>query len=119
MDNKCFVIDTNAILDHIHSLKKYKKVLLTHVLREIEKHKVSKNYELAFRAREVSRYIRENQNEFIFDGRTYDGSEIGDRLYEDNNIIKACLENEYGLITGDALLIFQAKAYDIEVIDID
>lgn len=119
MRDKYFVVDTNALINHIQNLREYKKVLLTHILRELEKCKKSNNPYLAYKARVASRYIKDHEDEFVFDGKTYDGSEIGDRYYEDNNIIKACIENNYGLITGDVLLRFQAKAYNIDVIDID
>lgn len=119
---KKYIVDTNALIDHLHDLDGYSLVLLNHVLRELEKHKSSKNNELAYKAREVSRFIRKNEDKFIFDGKDYDGSDYGDNKYEDNNILKACTTvrgNEvYGLITGDSLLRYRAKSLDIEVMDV-
>lgn len=119
--SKLYAVDTNVVLNNIESLQDYKIVLLSHVLRELEKHKSSKNKELAYNARQVSRYIKENENKFEFDSKDYDGSLLhGDysQRYEDNNILMACYENGYGLITEDVLLRYKAKGHGIEVLDI-
>jgi predicted ribonuclease YlaK len=121
MDNY-FVPDTNVLLDSIKSLQDYKLVLLSHTLRELDKHKSSHNDELAYRARKAVRYIKDNKNKFKFDAKDYNGFELGkdyDDAYQDNNILAACVENQYGLITNDVLLQYKAEGFGLEVVDLD
>lgn len=117
--DKHFVVDTNILLKDMEVIQKYNIVLLSHTLRELDKHKSSHRGELAYRARCATRYIKNNRDEFLFDMKDYDGSDIGDKSYEDNNIIKACLENNYGLLTNDVLMGFKAEGLNIEVIEVD
>ena len=119
---KYYVADTNVLLDSIEQLQGYKVVLLSHTLRELEKHKSSRNFQLAYKARKASRFIKENIEQFYFDSKDYDGSLLGSdysKDYEDNNIIRACVEKGYGLITKDVLLQFKAKSFGIEMIDLN
>jgi predicted ribonuclease YlaK len=121
MDNY-FVPDTNVLLDSIESLQDYKLVLLSHTLRELDKHKSSHNDELAYRARKAVRYIKDNKDKFKFDAKDYNGFELGrdyDDTYQDNNILAACVENQYGLITNDVLLAFKAEGFGLEVVSLD
>lgn len=118
--SKLYVADTCIFLDEIESLQEYKVVVLSHVLRELEKHKGNnRDQELAYKAREAVRYIRENKDKFVFDMKDYDGSEYGDNKYEDNNILKGIVENNYSLITKDYLLAMKAKGLGVEVIELD
>lgn len=121
--SKLWVADTNVLLDEIESLEGYKIVLLSHTLRELEVIKATRNNEeLKFQARRATRYIKENINNFHFDIKDYNGSELGKNFsntYEDNNILSACKQNSYGIITKDILLQYKAKGLGIEVIDID
>jgi PhoH-like ATPase len=120
--DKLYVCDTNVLLDSIESLQDYNIVLLSHTLRELDKHKSSHNDDLAFRARKAVRYIKENRDKFIFDLNNYDGSTLGENFtntYQDDNILAACLSNQYGIITKDVLLQFKAEGFDLEVIDLD
>ena len=122
MVEKLWVCDTNILLDSIETTNKYKVVLLSHVLRELEKHKMSHREDLAYKARKTTRYIKNNTDRFVFDAKNYNGSELGRDFtdnYEDDNILKACVDNNYGLITSDILLQFKAKGLGIEVVDID
>lgn len=116
---KKFAVDTNILIDHFAELEEYQVVLLGHVLRELDKHKSNsgRNPELAYKARRVVRYIKENKDKFIFDTRDYDGSSFGDNVYEDNRILAAVVENQYSLITNDVLLGFRAEGMGIEVIE--
>lgn len=117
--DKIFVADTNVLLDSIENLQDYKIALLSSTLREIEKHKSSNKEDLKFRARQVSRYIRDNRDKFHIDAKDYDGSKLGrdyDNTYEDNNILQACVSNGYGLITNDVLLGYKGEGFDLEVI---
>lgn len=118
--DKKYVCDTNILLDNIEISNEYKTVLLSSTLRELEKHKISRNEELAYKSRKVVRHIKNNKENFAFDVKEYDGSELGEDFtneYEDDNILKACLDNDYGLVTGDVLLQIKAVGFDIKVID--
>lgn len=119
---KPFVADTNVLLGDIESLTDYKIVLLSHTLRELDKHKSSHNDDLAYRARKAVRYIKDNKDKFVFDVRDYDGSILGtdfQNTYQDNNILAACVQNQYGIITKDVLLQYKAEGFDLEVVDLD
>jgi PhoH-like ATPase len=110
------------MLDSIESLQDYKIVLLSHTLRELDKHKSSTNEDLAYRARKAVRYIKQNKEKFKFDLKNYNGSELGIDFtsnYQDDNILKACVDNQYGIITKDILLQYKAEGFGIEVIDLD
>jgi PhoH-like ATPase len=120
--DKYFVPDTNVLLDSIEDLKDYKLVLLSHTLRELDKHKSSHNDELAFRARKAVRYIKDNKDKFTFDAKDYNGFELGkdyDDVYQDNNILAACVQNQYGLISNDVLLTYKAEGFGLEVLSLD
>lgn len=113
-----YVCDTNILLDYIEKLHDYKVVLLSHTLRELEKHKSSHKEELKMRAREVSRYINDNRGLFHIDAHNYDGRSLGDQFtntYEDDNILAACVRNKYYLITDDVLLKFKAEGLGLNV----
>lgn len=115
---KPFVADTNYLLDYSHQIlhQDYPIVILSHVLRELDKHKMSSKGDLAFKARRVTRLIKANKDRFIIDLNTYDGSEIGgDNRYEDENILACCIKNGYGLITGDLLLSLKAEGHLVSV----
>lgn len=117
--DKLYAVDTNILLDGIEGLKEYKIVLLSSTLRELEKHKSSRNEDLKFRARQITRYIRDNRDLFKIDTKDYDGSKLGqdyDNTYQDNNILFACVSNKYGLITNDVLLGYKAEGFELEVI---
>ena len=119
---KLYVADTNIILDYIEQLDEYKIVLTSHVLRELEKHKSSKYEDLKYRARVVSRYIKDNIEKFEFDAKDYNGFELGadyDYRYEDNNILACCVKNNYSLISNDVLLTYKAKGFGIETISFE
>lgn len=122
MEERLYVCDTNVLLDTIEKLKDYKIVLLSHTLRELDKHKSSKDEDLAFRARKAVRYIKENRDMFVFDLKNYNGSELGKDFssdYQDDNILMACIQNQYGIITKDVLLQYKAEGFHVEVIDFD
>lgn len=117
-----YVVDTNILLTDIERLEDYNVVLLSSTLRELDKHKSSRNDDLAFRARKAVRYIKENKDKFLFDLHLYDGSELGKDFsfeYQDDNILKACVDNQYGIITRDVLLQYKAEGFGVEVVDFD
>lgn len=120
-----WVADTNILLDNIEELSNYNIVLLSHTLRELDKHKGSHRKDLAYKARKTTRYIKYNREKFAFDTENYNGSELGRDYtdkYEDDNILAACLSNssgeKYGLITSDILLQFKAEGLGIDIIDL-
>jgi PhoH-like ATPase len=119
---KLFVADTNVLLDNIESLNEHNVVLLSHTLRELDKHKSSTNGELAYKARKAVRYIRNNKEKFTFDLKNYNGDELGkdfSNSYQDDNILKACVDNQYGVITNDILLQYKSEGFGIDVKELD
>jgi len=119
--DKLYLIDTNILLENPEIINTYKSVIISQVIRELEKHKLSNNGDLAYKARRATRYIDENCDKVIFDFKDYKVKfdENADPQYVDNQIIQACLDNGYGLITNDLLLKFKAKGYRIEVSEIN
>jgi predicted ribonuclease YlaK len=117
--DKLYLIDTNILLENPEIINTYKSVILSHVIRELEKHKISNNSDLAYRARRATRYIDENCDKVLFDFKDYKVKfdENADPQYVDNQIIQACLDSGYGLITNDLLLKFKARGYGIEIIE--
>jgi PhoH-like ATPase len=119
---RLYVADTNVILKDIEKLGDYKVVLLSHTLREMDKHKSSKDADLSYRARKAVRYIKQNKEMFVFDLKNYRGSDLGEDFssdYQDDNILKACVDNQYGIITKDILLQYKAEGFGLEVVDLD
>lgn len=118
--NKLYVVDTNVLLNNKEFTESYSVVLLSHVLHELESHSISTHRELAYNSRIVTRYIKNNKDRFTFDTKSYIGSELGEGYsasYQDDNILKACLDNGYGLITEDVLLQMKSEGLGIETID--
>jgi predicted ribonuclease YlaK len=118
---KLWICDTNALLTDLEKLGNYKIVLLSHTLRELDKHKGSPNRELGFRARNATRFINTHRDKFVFDVKDYNANEIigddYDNSYADNKILACAVKNQYGLITNDILLKFKAEAFGVETID--
>lgn len=117
-----YVADTNVLLDSLESLNDYNVVLLSHTLRELDNHKSSHKDELAYNARKAVRYIKQNKDKFKFDVRDYDGSVLGDNFdnrYQDNNILAACVSENYGIITSDILLQYKAKGFEIDIVELE
>ncbi|MEK5036320.1 PhoH family protein [Paenibacillus sp. FSL R7-0302] len=117
-----YVVDTNVLLDKLEVLVGHEVVILSHVLRELDKHKSNRDKpDLAFRARKAVRHIEANQDKFVFDLKDYvwDVDDQHEAGYVDNMIIQACVESGYGLITEDVLLKFKAKGYNIPLINLD
>lgn len=123
-NDKYYLVDTNAFISNLDDIKKYKKVVLGGVLRELDKLKGSRNEELSFRAREATRYIKENIDMLHFDLRDYNAEEILGKEFEnsyvDNRIIACLHENpNYALLSNDVLLTLKAKAIGAEVAELD
>lgn len=113
------LVDTNYLLDVPQIIEKYNCVLLSHVLRELEGHKLNKNESIAYKARLATRYLKENIGKVKFDLNDYEAVYGFEQDYTDNKIITACLENGYSLLTRDLLLEQKALAFGINVIDDD
>lgn len=117
-----YIADTNVLLDKLDALDGYDIVILSHVLRELDKHKSNRDKpELAYQARRATRFIKENRDRFTFDLKDYkwvtdDQHESG---YVDNMIIQACLDNGYGLITDDLNLEMKAEGYGIPFLSLE
>ena len=116
-----YVADTNVLLELPASLNKYNLVITSMVLRELEKHILSHNQDLAYKARRAVRYIREKESELEFDVYDYAVS-LGDGYnpdYVDNQILQCCIQRKLGLITNDILLCLKAKSFGVEVISLE
>ena len=121
-DEALWVCDTNILLRNVESLNDYKIIILSHTLRELEKHKISHREELAFQSRRATRYINNNREKFKFDLNGYSGSKLGEDFtdeYEDDNILQACVVNNYNLLTNDLLLQLKAEGLGIKVRSLD
>ncbi|MFI2856812.1 PhoH family protein [Paenibacillus sp. JSM ZJ436] len=116
---KRVLVDTNILLDGFKINSGYKYVVLSHVNRELDKHKVHGDGELKYKSRNAVRFIENNIDNFEFDIKdynvTFDNS--FDNNYTDNKIIQACLDNGYSLCTHDLLLKQKARMYGIELVE--
>lgn len=124
---KYFVLDTNIALSSnvsfLDVIDKYNIVVTSHLLRELEKIEFnSEKYgSRSFQAREVRRKFKANKDKAYLDLKDYKWKENNDydSYYEDNRILQACIDNNYGLITFDGLLAEKAQLYGIEWLDIE
>lgn len=119
-----YVVDTNTLLDDLGLLEDKEVVILSHVLRELEKHKGNRDKrDLAFKARRATRWIKERKEaelvHFDLQDYTWNSEDPYENTYVDNMIVKACLVRGYGLITGDVLLQLKAEGYGIKLIESD
>lgn len=118
------VIDTNLLLNNPDVIDLYDNVvILSHVMHELEIHKVSTKRDLAYSSRQVTRKLKHNKEKVKFDLKEYrfknlNPNEYDDR-YEDNYILEACLQSGYALATGDMLLQMKAEGLGIEIVDVE
>lgn len=117
-----FVVDTNTLLDDLGFLEDKEIVILSHVLRELEKHKGNREKrDLAYKSRRAVRWIKDKKDNnlvhFDLKDYTWDLGDPYENTYVDNMIIKACLERGYGLITNDVLLQFKAEGFGIKMLE--
>lgn len=112
------LIDTNVLLEGFQIEEGNTYVLLSHVNRELEKHKTYGNEDLKFKARQAVRFIEDNKENFYFDIKDYKVSfeKEADDQYTDNKIVQACIDNTYKLMTNDVFLRHKAEAYGIELV---
>lgn len=115
-----YVLDTNALIENLNALPMDKEyVVPSMVLRELDKLKNSENHHLSSKVRKAIKWLVKNQSKIDFDLKDYtvEFSVDVDKDYADNKIIQCCLDNGYGLITNDLLLMLKAKGLGIEVME--
>lgn len=118
---KKYVVDTNVVLNNISALNPNEVVVTTMLLREIEKHKSSRSSDLAYRARVAQNWLELYKDILSYDTKPYRLRELlkrgdYDEQYVDNQFLECLLQNpDYGLITEDMLLGIQARAFKVEV----
>jgi len=112
-----YIVDTNVILNNPNIIERKDIVILSSVIRELEKHKSSHKPDLSYRARKTTRLINLYKDGLTFDLKdyTFNLNEEFDKQYFDNSIIQACHDNGYGIITDDILLRFKAEGFNIPV----
>jgi len=102
------LIDTNILLDDPDVLMQCSKaVICLPVLEELDRLKISHNNDVAYKAREAIRKLKESHIELDID-------EI-DLEKTDNRILNYALRHGYRLLTNDLNLQLKAKAVGVEV----
>lgn len=125
MKERYYLVDTNVFLDSIDIIDNYNIVVSSHVIRELEKHKSqTRDKGLQASARHAVRKILEKRRDnsaIMIDLKDYsfDINDTYDADYVDNKLIQACVENDYGIITYDGLLILKAEMYNIPIIELN
>lgn len=102
-------------------IDEYDCVILSHVLRELDKFKGEMGSLRGKQARDASKYLEENDHKIEVDIKdyTFDLNKVFDPDYTDNKILQACVENGHGLITGDLLMKRKAQGWNIPLIKIE
>lgn len=119
------VCDTETFIDNANNLSfldEYNVVVTGTVLAELEKHKISRDRDLAYRARQVVRHIKDNEDKVTIDINTYDVEGMGESFNSDlwdDRILACCYYGNHGLITGDFLLQIKARGLGIECISLE
>ena len=111
-----YVVDTSTLLRTPDVVSKYDCVITAPVLRELEKHKLSRDEGLKFQVREATRALIDSSVEVDWKDYTFSLNDEFDPQYNDNKLLQACINNGYGLITDDLLLRLKAKGFGIEVV---
>jgi predicted ribonuclease YlaK len=114
-----YVIDTNCLLRHPEVIGKYNVVVLSHVLRELEKLKLNKDDGLRQLVARACDYLEDADVEYDLKDYVFDLNDVFDPTYADNMILKACVENGYGIITKDRLLRLKARGLGVSIVDLD
>lgn len=122
-EKQFYVVDTNVLLNYLEVLENYPLVVTSHVLRELEKiESMSWKYgEQSFRARQARRMIKSKKDKIHLDLKDYvwDIDNDFDSGYEDNRILKACIENGYGIITFDGLMAEKAQLHNVPFLNVE
>jgi predicted ribonuclease YlaK len=123
-----YIVDTNVFFENIEDIKEYNIVALSHVYRELDVFKSRKSRisnmdeinKMALLARIAVRYLAdpENQHKITRDLKDYKWTlnTTQDGSYVDNLIIQAAVENGYGVISNDQLVIEKCRGYNIPYI---
>lgn len=118
-DVKKYVIDTNSLINNPYIMEEYNVVLTSLVLREIEKLELKKSDGvLQLGIRVAKRLVESKYNDGtleIVDVDDFGSLDGYDTDYVDNRIIYYALENNYGIISDDRLLIFKATGLGIDI----
>ena len=118
------VIDTNIFIENLEGLKdrvdkisgdsaEETFVVITTVLEELDNLKMSKNEDVAYRARRALNYIEDYEDCFEFYV-----SENEDITKADNIILDFCKVNNYCIATYDRAMRIKSHVRDIDVINI-
>ena len=110
-----YAIDTNVLLDRPEIVLQEQCVMLACNLRELEK--LKRDPHIGFKARRCARFLEEANGTLTYDLKDYvfGQNTTFSQVYVDNQVIQACIDNRYGLITEDILLKQKARAYNLEV----
>lgn len=111
-------VDTNVLLRRLDALEGLDIVISAHVLRELEHHTKSNNPQLAWQARKAKRWIRDNNVKLDLIDYNFNLNQEFDPSYVDNKLIQMCVENNYGLITNDIILLAKAEGFEIPHIEL-
>jgi len=119
-----YVVDTNVWLREVSKLQDYilqgkKLVVSGAVLRELDKHKSSPDGDLAFRARQATRFIKENLEEMVVDLQDVNAEWIlgheYSNMYADNRIV-AMSKHYGGVISNDINVQLKAEGLGLDVL---
>jgi predicted ribonuclease YlaK len=111
------VCDTNTLMNNLNDIRDFNLVITTHVTRELDKLKTYGDDRQKWEAREAIRHIEKNADNFIFDSKDYvwDLNTDFDPNYTDNKLLKCCVENNFGLLTGDIMLKHKARQFNVPI----
>lgn len=116
---KKYLADTNIVLHNPKILSQYDCVIPTHVNREIEHLELTRKQDrqLQLQIRELKRELDSVDFEFSnLKDYTFTLNDEWDGKYVDNILVQICVEEGYGMITGDRALRTKCKQYGVEVI---
>lgn len=118
---KYWCLDTNVLLRNPKIIDSYPCVITSHVLRELDKFKAEMGTVRGKQARDAHNYLELNEDKIYIDVKDYkfNLNSVFDPDYTDNKILQACVENGYGLITGDLLMRRKAQGWNIPYITIE
>lgn len=118
---KYWAVDTNALMRNPKIIDEYSCVITSHVLRELDKFKGEMGTLRGKQARDASNYLELKEDSILVDIKDYkfNLSSDFDPDYADNKILQACVENGYGLITGDLIMKRKAQGWNIPYVKIE
>lgn len=118
---KRYIVDTNILLTNPEILREYNTVVTSHVLREIEHLEKTRKADnvLQWQIRGLKRFLEENNKHIFYDLKDYSFNlrDDWDKDYVDNILVQVAIENDYGMISGDRLVINKCELYNIDTIN--